>query len=356
MDLLDEKGNVFGVVNLVDAVVALAVLAVVLVSVGVVLNAGGPATTASGAYATVVFDPQPGGTPPHVEANGTVERRGDGTAYTVTDTYRTITSNGSSVTVAQVAIPDSDGARLRIGGRYGFETDGTRIVGTVRATSNSSTLRTATTRVQVETVLDRKAVDRLERNDTVRVHDETIGSLDSVWAYPRADGREYELRMGVSLRTLRLDGRPLYATRPVQPGRTVPLRFESALFNGTVEAVGQRASPPERRTIVIEWRNVAPERADELTAGLTEHHPGPGATVQNVSTSAATVVVTTSSGELVRSTHPTKRDVTLTVDAPVSLLGGTTYFHGDPLRVGQSVRLDFERTTVEGTVVDYQDS
>jgi hypothetical protein len=107
-------------------------------------------------------------------------------------------------------------------------------------------------------------------------------------------------------------------------------------------------------TVTLELTGVSPTLADQLSASMRERHRGASATLANVQSEPATVTVRTDDGQLVETTHPRKRDVTLTVDVTARETSDGLRFHGRRLEIEDPLALDFGRVEVRGSIVDFR--
>jgi archaellin len=371
MAVIDEEGRLFGVVNVIDLLVVLVVVAVV--AAGVALLTGGddqgqqPDTgsnatnaTTTVRYATLSVTSDVANLSGRIDVNDTIQPLPSGTPLRVTDTYVAPTNGGTRV-VARVryngTLPTVDGSAVPIGNAINFREDDLGAQARVLAANETgASLPTRTTPVVVETNLSPARLDALQAGDELTVEGETVATVASVAAYPRNDDDSVRAVVGLRLRTIEQQGRPVYGTERVVVGREVNVRTDDSEFEAVITATNRARLLGESTdaTVTVSLADVSPTVADQLEAGLNERHRGATATVEAVDSEPATVVTATDDGRLVETTHPRNRDVTLTLDVTARRVGDELRFHGRPLGVGDAVALDFERVDVRGTVVGFR--
>jgi hypothetical protein len=371
MAVIDEEGRLFGVVNVIDLLVVLVVVAVV--AAGVALLTGGDdqrqqpdtgsnATNATNMtrYATLSVTSGVANLSARIEANDTIRPLPSGTPLRVTDTYVAPTNGGTRV-VARVryngSLPTVDGSAVPIGNAINFREDDLGAQARVLAANETGALLpTRTTPVVVQTNLSPERLEALQAGDELTLEGETVATVASVTAHPRNNDDSVRAVVGLRLRTITEQDRPVYGASPVVIGREIGIRTGDSEFEAVVTATNRAEllGEPTDATVTVSLEDVSPTVAEQLEAGLDERHRGATATVEAVQSEPATVVTTTDDGRLVEAAHPRNRDVTLTLDVTARRAGDELQFHGRPLGVGSGVTLDFERVDVRGTVVGFR--
>ncbi|EMA47126.1 DUF4330 family protein [Halobiforma nitratireducens] len=300
MELIDEDGNLFGVVNVIDALVVLLLLAVVVAGVALVTG-GEPNETATEdgetGYATVELGQQPDYVIDRLRTGNTAVLEGTGETVTVTDVYVTPLAAG--------------------------ETNETVADGERSAEANNETTRTID--AVADSVVQPHVVVRLEFENVGVGGDESREEFH-VDGDPLLLGDERQLDMGT------------YRTN----GTVTDLSFEDPSL-GIEEST---------TTAEVELRNVSPGVAGALEEGMTETVRGnTHARIDAVEEEPASVVLVSDDGNIHEREHPRNRDVTLTVELRTQESTSTARFRGEPVRIGSSIVLDFDTLVVEGDVV-----
>jgi len=369
MAVIDDEGRLFGVVNVIDLLVVLVVVAVVAAGVALLLGGDDSQPTAPGTngtnatngseptrYATLSVTRGIANLSARIEVGDTIRPLPSGTPLTVTDTYVGPTNGGTRV-VARVryngTLPTVDGSTVPIGDAISFREDDLAAQASVLAANETgASLPTGTTPVVVETTIAPERLAAVQPGDELTLEGETVATVASVTAYPRADGESVRAVVGLRLETLVEGDRTVYGSGPVVNGRDLLVRTDAAEFEASI--TGRNRAEPRGdetpATVTVSIEDVSPTVADRLETGMEEAHRGATATVTAVESEPAAVVTTTDDGRLVETTHPRNRDVTLTLDVTARRVDGELRFHGKPLGIGDGVTLDFERIDVRGTV------
>jgi len=470
MQLIDDDGNLFGAVNVIDALAVLLILAIVVAGIAVVgvLGDGGEPETR---HATMDLGTQPDYVVDRIEAGDEMPIDGFGHNLTVTDVYVTTASgddeNGDTQVIVRVEVngerierEDDDpifefaGDRLRVGDDLEFETDeyvadgqvtsldrngpelnvettpvllestvsantideisegdtveagsGTiAVVQTVQSqpvgdgeyrirlgidletlqrgstptfadqsvsigneltldldaySFSGEVLRRGTTDLDVETTpvllestVSANTADEISEGDTVEAGSDTVATVQRVQPYPVGDD-QYRLHLGVDLETFQHDSTPMFAAQPLSVGNTLELEFDTYSVSGEILRRGATEidAEAEDTTVELKLENVDPDVANGLDDGMTETVRGePLATIQSVDTRPADIVLESEDGDIHLREHPTNKDVRLTVELRTVETDSGIRFHGDSLREGDDVFLDFGTMSVDGTV------
>ncbi|ADD03762.1 DUF4330 family protein [Natrialba magadii ATCC 43099] len=279
MAVIDEDGNIFGVVNVVDALVILMVLAVVVAGAALVMGSGDEPTDEGASesepegesetrYVTLELGEQPEYVTERLD-NGTVATiAGSGEQVTVTDVHVTPSSpNGAQEALVRaeidgVATPDEydrdvfrvgDGP-LHLGESLRLDLGWYATNGTVSAVStdhDTLDIESTTTTAEVElSSVAPSVADELAENMTETAHGETIATVTAVEREPATviaeteDGELFEtehpqnedVTLTVDLATTERDGEPGVQFRGdrLTAGSTIALDLESTTVSGTV--------------------------------------------------------------------------------------------------------------------------
>jgi len=368
MEFIDERGRLFGLVNVIDALVVLLVLAVLVAGLALVYPPGAGGEPAS-RYATVELAQQPAYVADRISAGDRMVTRAGN--VTVTDVYVTDAETDTTV-VARVEVNGTlveredrsgrafvyDEEPLRAGRRLDINTTEYTARGIVTNVSTEGrSLPTERTSVRIQTTVPTATVDAISTGDTYAVAGDTIATVESVQTFPTNRSDRRLVTLGVTMETIRQSGVRTFAGRPTTVGASVPVRTDSYDLNGTIVATGTLARPGQATTTtaVVEIENVPPAVADEIDAGDTEIiRDRRLARVESVRSDNATVILTSESGEIFAREHPRNRDVTMTVALETRRTPDGLRFHGRPLEVGSDVVLELDGMTVSGRVTRLQ--
>jgi len=369
MSILDDDGNLFGIVNVIDALVVLLVFAVVIAGVALIaLPSGEPDTR----HATVELGPQPD----HVLNSLSPGDRTsiNGQNVTVTDTYGTPTTDEEDGTTLIIRVEiegqmvetedgesrfEFGGETLRSGDEITLETNEYVVDGQLSSLErDGSELNVETTPALVESTVSTSKADEISEGDTFSAGPYTMATIEDVQQYPVGDDT-HRVQVGVSLETIQTGSTPRFAGEPVRVGSNIEVSFDSysmdgeIIRRGTTSLVGEF----ESTTTELKLENIDPDAAASLSEGMTETVRGETlATVQTVDTQPAEVVLESEDGNIHSREHPKNKDVRLTVELQTLNTSSGIKFHGESVREGDTITLDFGSVEIQGTVTRLQAS
>lgn len=347
--LIDEDGRLFGLVNVIDALVVLLFLAVLVAGVVLLFPSGGgePDTR----YATIELGQQPEFVAEQITAGDEWDPEGTGDSVTVTDVYRFGTDGGTGVTVragvnGTVVDPDEAdedpvfeflGEPLRLGRTLEIQTTSYELQGNVtRVDPSGGELPVRDAEFVVETTLDPSTVEETDVGDEFRVAGAQYAEITSFEVFPAGEDQRYAL-IGISGQAIERSGALQFANRPVRVGATVPFETGEYEIAGSVLRRGTGLLETERRPFVIQTTvptAVADdiERGDEFTVGNTSV----------VSVEGVTVYATNSAEQ---------RRVVLGASALTLSEGNTVLFGERELQIGSSLPVRTGEYSIAGEIV-----
>ncbi|WP_440764295.1 DUF4330 family protein [Natronorubrum sp. DTA7] len=368
MELIDENGNLFGTVNVVDALAVCLVLAVVVAGVAAVgtLGAGEKTETDEPAvetrYATIDLGTQLSSTADGISVGDEMTHDDHPHTLTVTDVYAAPVSNGETHVTVRTEVEGTQfengtyafgDAEFATGHNVSVGTEAYDATGTIETVEDEGTeLSLAETDVLLEATLSPSAAADIRVGDEVTFGNDTVATVERVSVYPVGDQR-HRVFVGATLTTLERGADLRYGHASVESGSTIPLSTADydlafdALEMGVIEEAGE----PATTTVEIDLEKLSDREASLFEPGLTETAGDETwATIQDVEREPASVIVETENGELHEREHPTRDDVTLTVELQTRETALGPRFKGDALDNGDTVYLDFGVTSVEERV------
>jgi hypothetical protein len=257
MDVIDDEGRLFGVVNVVDALVGRFLLAIVAAGVALVLGGGGaapagptptpsptPTATPLGHQATQTVTLDLGTHPRYVASlvepgNATLA----GANATITDVYRS--PRGENVLLVATAHVEGRAAEdgFRVGDtylRYGvgatLVTDQYQINSRVATVGGSETIPTEEVTATVEANVSHGVADSIEVGDTQRLAGESVATVEGVETVEK--GEDWAVvRVDLTLVTRPVDDQFEYGGHPVRVGTGLGFATSRYQFSGRVVAV-----------------------------------------------------------------------------------------------------------------------
>ncbi|MUV59819.1 DUF4330 family protein [Halobacterium sp. CBA1126] len=361
MQLLDDEGNLFGIVNVVDALVVLFVLAVVAAGAAFVLQPDpepAPEPDRVTMDATLDLGTQPSYLIEEIDAGDTYSPSGDA-ELEITDVHLAPQDDSTRVILGvTLSGPASEedtityaGAPPRVGRSLDIQTSTYQVSGTLRDLGSGP--QTTTTDVVIEDTVSTDTATTIEPGDTYTLGDTEIATVESVHAYGTNNTDRKRVLVGLSLATLQDDGDVRFGGTTIQAGTTIPVRTSEYSLAGSIQRVG--ATDPQgemaTRTMTLQLEDVPPTKADSIHTGLTETVRGTTiADITDVDREAATVILTSRDGNIYERNHPVNQDLTLTAELTVRETATGVTFKGHPIQQGSPVTLDLGTTTIRATV------
>lgn len=362
--IIDEEGNLFGVINVVDAFVVVLVLAVVatgiaLVTGGATSNTPATADTAS-THVTLDLGVQPG---------YLVEEINEGDAYspesnanlTITDIYLTPQDGQTRVIVRTelrgVSTDDGlsyAGAPPRLGRQLDIATERYSASGHIRAIGDSDSLSRDTTTVVVRDRLSPAAADEVAGGDEIRLSGRTVATVEDVAVYATGNATQHTVLVEADLETYTQQGDPRFGGTQVRRGQDLELAAADYTIDGEIQRVDGSLDRGSlvNRTVTLEMTNVSEETAGAIRPGMSETTAGDTvATVTNVTTAPSPIVTTAQNGSVVVSDHPYRRDVTITAELQVRETTSGVRFKGETIQQGSAVFLDLGSIGISARVL-----
>lgn len=258
MELIDERGRLFGRVNVIDALVVLLAVAVVAAGLALVFGGGGGAdptappgegdeTPPDTTHATVDLGEHPSYVARLVQpGNVTV----NGHNATVTDVYRSPTGGDRVLLLTRMAFDGNRTDRgfvvgedadepmvLRHGVSFGVTTPDYQLGGTVRTVEDDPTFETRERRVVLNVSTSREVVEAISAGDTQQIAGDTVATVERAELTAR-DNETYYVEVTLSVGALSVDGRTEYAGGPLRLGRTLDFETDRYAVRGTVIEIG----------------------------------------------------------------------------------------------------------------------
>jgi len=345
VDLIDDEGRLFGVVNVIDALVVLLILAVLIAGVALVNPFG--STEQAERYATIDLGEQQPFVAEQISTGDVMSPPGARNA-TVTDVH-VGPAEGSNVSVtARVRINGSlgedgesfmyRGSGVRQGGAFTLETDEYTASGTIsRLDTNGTALDTVSRQVRLDGTLSTAAAQRLQSGDTATYGGHEGATVETVYIGPGNDTMNRRATATVSVEALRQSGDLTFGDQSVQLGESLSFDFGEYGLSGTIVATGEDAAFSTESAEASVVATVSQDIATQLQAGDT-YNIGPE---------------TVSTIESVRQyPGPSDDQHRLYVDLSLETIvqDGDRYFGPSQLTIGASIPFRTPEYSFSGTV------
>ncbi|MUV85224.1 DUF4330 family protein [Natronomonas sp. CBA1123] len=230
MELIDEKGRLFGRVNIVDALVVLFAIAVLAAGAALVLGGSDAPDTSERMHVTVE-------TPNQSATTFTPERvTYDGADANITDVYRTPNRTYLRVALDGTRTEDGfqfDSKHVRLGDTPTIATNTVVAGGTVTERNTTAAFDTETTTVTVETTVDDSVASAISSGDEQRFQETTVATITGVDTTSE-NTTHANLNVTLTLETRLVNGTPYYGGSPVRLGRTLAVETNGYEFEGEI--------------------------------------------------------------------------------------------------------------------------
>ena len=365
MKLIDEEGALFGIINIIDALVILLVIAVGIAGAALVFaddsESSGP--TQVTAHATVDL----GTHPPNI-----ARAIDEGDQYSVDDTSTvTITDlhlspqNDTVRVIARLKIEAEvdedvlqyDGAPLRLGRSLEVQTPRYQVSGRIQSVGGNDTLAIDSQTVIVQTKIPAGQTDAVAAGDTINAGGQTVATIEQRRIYPIANSTQHSLSLQVEMKTHRRQGQPYFGSTPLRAGQNLTLPASEITLDGQIERIGSNVEvdSTSERTVTLRMTDTPAPVVELLQPGLTEQFRNRTiARLKSVEAEPSPTIARTDTDSLKLIDHPTNQDVTLQAEIMVRETPAGAKFKNALLRQSSTVQLNFGTTTVEATVIRVQ--
>lgn len=268
--LIDDGGNLFGVVNIVDALVVLFVLTVVVAGFGLVF-APSDSQSFTTTNATVDLGTQPVYVADAINEGDTYSPTGN-SELTITDVHRA--PQGNQVRIILLTElrgpPNGDSlsyanAPLRLNRTIDIFTNRYEVHGYLSAVGGTNTFDNKTTTVALRGTVPTAEARDIAAGNRIRSGGETIATVTEVGAYPRANSSQEVVFLEAELDTYNQNGDRYFGGDELRRGQNVWLPAEEYIIDGTVQRVD--GGPGRTETDILLRSTVDTETADRLSEG-----------------------------------------------------------------------------------------
>ncbi len=342
MDIIDDNGRLFGVVNIVDLLVVLLVVAVVIAGAALVFSEEEepeePDLQTS--YATLDLGTHPTNVVKAISEGDTYSPGGD-SKLTITDVYVTPDGNQHRV-ISRVKLRgpagseyvNYDNAPPRLGRKLTIATDLYNIAGRIQSVGAEDSLSRTNATVVVTDVLSTDQIEQIGTGDRIRSAGRTVATIDDVLVYPH-DGRHQRVYLTVSVNAFVQQGDHYFGQTPLQTGQQIRLLGDGYTVSGGIQQVGGTLDATE--TTVVLQDTLETTDLETVSAGTRIEKAGHSiATIEDV---------------LVYPTNNDRRDLgVFEVTIKTYEMYDERYAGETPLREGQTIRLPADGFMISGEI------
>ncbi|MFB9811628.1 DUF4330 family protein [Haloarcula sebkhae] len=363
LGIIDDEGNLFGVINIIDALVVVFIIAVLVAGASLVLTGDGESSSAPTTGTTnVTLDL--GTQPEYITSQisiGDSYSPSENADLTITDIYFTPQDESTRAVVrAELSAPSSgetiqySGAPPRYGRQLEVLTETYSTKGTIRDVGGGSELTTTETKVVVRANLSETDARRLSEGQPIRVQGREVATIESVTTYGTNNPDKKTVFLGLTLQSVTNGGQQAFGETRIRPGASLSLPTGAGLVKGEITRVGAmtQRGQPATRDVKLQLSNVSPLLANSISPGMTESFGGETiARISAVQRENATIVTKGENGDIYEQAHPINQDVTFTANLSVRETDTGVTFKGQTLQQGRVVILDLGTVTIKATVV-----
>ncbi len=361
--MIDDDGNLFGVVNVVDALVVLVILAAVVAGAALVFSddqAPEPETETATTHATLDMGTQPAYIVDAIN-EGDTYAPDDTSTVTVTDVHVTPRGDDIGVTLRVELRGERNGDAItyanappRLGRTIALETSRYEVSGQIRAVGDGDALESDDRRVIVRDTLDAETATAVTPGDEVRLGGRTVATVEDVATYATDDSQRTQVLVETTVTTHREDDQPRFGGVLLQRGQPLTLPADDYTIDGHIERVDGdlQLGETSTRQVTLRMTEVREDAAASIQPGMTEGPTDdPVAEIVDVETQPSLIIATGDDATVNVVDHPINRDVTITADIRVRETPTGVQFKGEPLRGGTSITLDLGTRIVVAEVV-----
>ncbi|WP_018256172.1 DUF4330 domain-containing protein [Halomicrobium katesii] len=250
MQVLDDEGNLFGFVNVIDALVVLLVLAVAVAGAALVLGDDGDQLEPEPDLVTTNVTLDLGTQPDYIAAEmneGDTYSPGGDSELTITDIYLS-PQDGKAHVTARVELRSQPNdnensvtyadAPLRFGRALDIATSRYKTSGEIRAIGDGNSLDRETTTVVLQDTVPTADARQMTAGDEVQLAGRTIATVTDVAAYPTNKSAQRTVSVEAELETYAQRGERRFGNTQLRRGQTVTLPASEYTIDGRLERVG----------------------------------------------------------------------------------------------------------------------
>lgn len=273
MDVIDDEGNLFGVINIIDALAVLLILAVVVAGAALVFQSEPESSGPTLGTTNVTLDL--GAQPTYIVSainEGDTYDAGGNSELTLTDVYLTPQGDQTRVIVrAELRGPTTTNgmtyadAPPRLGRTLTIKTNRYQVKGQIRAVGGGNTLRRDTTTVVLRGTMTAADARDIAPGDRIRVGGRTVATITDVAAYATGNPTQRAVFVETELQTYRRQDNSWFGGNPVRRGQTVTLAGDGYTLTGRIDRIDGGLSRATTDVVIAD--TVDAETARRLSEG-----------------------------------------------------------------------------------------
>jgi len=338
---LDDDGNLFGVVNIVDALVVLLVLAVAVAGVALVFQSGDSEPSVATTNVTLNLGPQPDYIVAEMNEGDTYNASSN-SQLTVTDIHLSPQDDQTHVIVRAELQGQASGDSVtyangppRLGRTLNIATSRYEVSGQIRAIGDGNSLNRATTTVVLQDTVPTADARDLTAGDEIQVGGRTVATVNDVAAYATNDPTQRTVYIEAELETYTQGGERRFGSTQLRRGQTVTLPASDYIIDGRIERVGGNLNRAQANVLVESTVDV--ETAERIAEGDV-------ATIAGHETAEVQTVTTYATG------NPDRKRVFVGLSLQTLSYGERQQFGSMHVQRGNTVTIETESYELSGPI------
>lgn len=241
--LIDDEGNLFGVLNVVDLAVVVSLLALLVFAVGLVTLSTDRVDTTTTNVTILVTDQEY--VVDQIAVGDTFSKSTTDAELTVVDTY-SAPEEGEVAAFLRFSLVGEqsggvalyDGVPPRLGRNITLQTNRYETAGTIVNVGGDERLNTSQQTVVLRSTLPAADSRALDPGTTIRADGQMVGTINNIARYVNSDQGGHVVYINSTLRTFDGWGRHRFGNTIIENGSTVKLPLSTSEANASVMQVG----------------------------------------------------------------------------------------------------------------------
>jgi hypothetical protein len=343
MEIIDDEGQLLGVINIVDALVVLFALSAVVA--GASLASDGAffgQTEMNSTHVTLDLGTQPAFIVNQLNEGDTSSPRSNSN-LTITDIHLTPQGDDTRVVVrAKLEAPASsveeviqyNGAPPRLGRNLTIATSNYEVEGQIRAAGEAEALPRATPTVVLRGSIS-AAAPSPTAGDQIKIADRTVATIDDAAIYATSNANRRLVFVQATLVAHRPQGGARFGGQPLVGGQEITLPGDDYTIAATIESVGGGLERDNTDVLIVDIIDI--KTANRLAEGDT-------------SVVARTNVATVEHVQLYGTNNPEQKRAFIGLSLSTVGHGERPTFGETPIQTGQSVTFRAPGYTLSGPI------
>ncbi len=352
MPIVDEKGRLFGKINIIDLIVILFIVLVIIVGFKYLLSGS------EQEYVPVYFKVD-NVEPDIVESLkiGDVVFDSNGNEIAIINDLELLENHQLFVTADVLVINDKDififenEYVLKANNKIKLETQSMVLNGEVILVNKTPITKLDNLTISVH-ISSNNLEDLLETEYIYDYFGNEIAKIERINSIVTS-GTNKIVDMDIVIKTKRIGGERYFQGQSIRLSNSLRFLTDDLLFSGVIVEVKDEPTNSIPKEIKIKIYDIYPWLVDAMGVGDTELSQGKvNAEIIGIEIVPAEMIVETHTGEVYKRDHPVNKDVTLIVELQVEQRHDEYYFHNYKVKIGQEISLDLGDVEFTGMIIE----